>query len=420
MAIAAPRPQQTEAPTQETGTLPRLEEQERRRVSLTLPRIAPGRYLAMEDGEDILLFLLAADNMHIGRSPAADILLDDASVSRRHALITQRGERTVILDDRSLNGVQVNGIRVSEAELKDGDVVLVGHVTLRFVERYVVDPESGGSDQRGPYRHLDWSDGATPRITPGSSSSPCCWRGWRLRSRRRSSPPRCRRSSASSAPRRRRRRRSSRATCSRRRSRRRSSASSVTSSARSGPDDRAARLRRRQRGVRARAVARRARAGRVIQGVGGGIFPLAFGIIRETFPPERVSTAIGGISATFGIGGGVGLVIAGPIVEALDASWLFWLGLMALPAAFAIWRYVPREETRPDARVDWLGAALLSVALAAFLYGLSKANAWGWDARRACSGSSSAASPSARSGCGWRRRSSSRWSTCACCAAAPC
>jgi pSer/pThr/pTyr-binding forkhead associated (FHA) protein len=135
VAIAAPRPQQTEAPTQETGTMPRLDEQERRRVSLTLPRIAPGRYLAMEDGEDILLFLLAAENMHIGRSPAADILLDDASVSRRHALITKRGESTVILDDRSLNGVQVNGVRVSEAELKDGDVVVVGHVTLRYVER---------------------------------------------------------------------------------------------------------------------------------------------------------------------------------------------------------------------------------------------------------------------------------------------
>ena len=135
MAIAASRPQQTEAPTQETGTLPRLEEHERRRVSLTLPRIAPGRYLAMEDGEDILLFLLAMDNMHIGRSPGADIVLDDASVSRRHALITKRGESTVILDDRSLNGVQVNGVRVSEAELKDGDVVLVGHVTLRYIER---------------------------------------------------------------------------------------------------------------------------------------------------------------------------------------------------------------------------------------------------------------------------------------------
>jgi EmrB/QacA subfamily drug resistance transporter len=122
--------------------------------------------------------------------------------------------------------------------------------------------------------------------------------------------------------------------------------------------------------------------GRVIQGVGGGIFPLAFGIIRETFPPERVATAIGGISATFGIGGGVGLVIAGLIVSALDASWLFWLGLMALPAAYAINRYVPNEDTRPGAKVDWLGAALLSVALAALLYGLSKANAWGWTSPR--------------------------------------
>src|SRR3954453_11394695 len=118
--------------------------------------------------------------------------------------------------------------------------------------------------------------------------------------------------------------------------------------------------------------------GRVIQGAGGGIFPLAFGIIRETFPPERVATAIGGISATFGIGGGVGLVIAGVIVEHLGPSWLFWLGLMALPAAYAIWRYVPREATSADTRVDWLGAGLLSVALASLLYGLSKTNEWGW------------------------------------------
>src|SRR3954464_13186072 len=122
--------------------------------------------------------------------------------------------------------------------------------------------------------------------------------------------------------------------------------------------------------------------GSVIQGAGGGIFPLAFGIIREAFPPEQVATAIGGISATFGIGGGVGLVIAGPIVSGLGPSWLFWLGLMALPAAYAIYRYVPHEATRQDARVDWLGAALLSVSLASLLYGLSKTNDWGWGSPR--------------------------------------
>src|SRR3954464_6529012 len=81
--------------------------------------------------------------------------------------------------------------------------------------------------------------------------------------------------------------------------------------------------------------------GRVVQGVGGGLFPLAFGIIRDPCPQDRVATAIGGISATFGIGGGVGLVLAGVVVDALDASWLFWLGLMALPAAVALPRYVP-------------------------------------------------------------------------------
>jgi EmrB/QacA subfamily drug resistance transporter len=123
-------------------------------------------------------------------------------------------------------------------------------------------------------------------------------------------------------------------------------------------------------------------AGRVVQGVGGGIFPLAFGIIRETFPQERVATAIGGISATFGIGGGVGLVVAGLIVDVLDPSWLFWLGLMTLPAAYVIWRDVPRRPTQPGARVDWLGAALLSGALTALLYGLSQASAWGWGSAR--------------------------------------
>jgi pSer/pThr/pTyr-binding forkhead associated (FHA) protein len=134
VAIADPRIN-TEAPTQETGTLPRIPERERRRASLTMPRLAPGRYLAIDDGDDVVLFALDRDLTHIGRSPSSEIVLDDASVSRRHALITRRGERTVILDDRSRNGVHVNGVRVSEADLQDGDIVGCGHVILRFIER---------------------------------------------------------------------------------------------------------------------------------------------------------------------------------------------------------------------------------------------------------------------------------------------
>jgi pSer/pThr/pTyr-binding forkhead associated (FHA) protein len=125
----------TQAPTQETGNLPRISDRERRRASATVPQLAPGRYVAIDDAGEVVLMPLHAEVVRVGRSPANDIVLDDASVSRRHALLTVRGEATVILDDRSLNGIQVNGTRVSEAALKDGDTVLLGHVTLRYVER---------------------------------------------------------------------------------------------------------------------------------------------------------------------------------------------------------------------------------------------------------------------------------------------
>jgi pSer/pThr/pTyr-binding forkhead associated (FHA) protein len=125
----------TQAPTQETGNLPRIPERERRRASATVPQLAPGRYLAIEDAGEVVLMPLRSEVVRIGRSPANEIVLDDASVSRRHALLTRRGEATVILDDRSLNGIQVNGERVAEASLRDGDTIVLGHVTVRFVER---------------------------------------------------------------------------------------------------------------------------------------------------------------------------------------------------------------------------------------------------------------------------------------------
>jgi pSer/pThr/pTyr-binding forkhead associated (FHA) protein len=134
VAIADPR-LQTEALTQETETLPRIPERERRRVVRTTPRLAPGRYVAIDDGDEVVLLPLDREFMHVGRSPTSDIVLDDASVSRKHALIARRGERTLILDDRSRNGVHVNGVRVSESELRDGDTILCGQVILRFLER---------------------------------------------------------------------------------------------------------------------------------------------------------------------------------------------------------------------------------------------------------------------------------------------
>jgi pSer/pThr/pTyr-binding forkhead associated (FHA) protein len=126
-----------ETPTQETGPLPRLPERDRRRAITALVRPAPGRYLAIEDGGEIVLFALGdreGQTLRVGRSPAADIVLDDSSVSRRHAVIVHRGGRAVILDDRSLNGVYVNGRRVGEATLRDGDGIAIGHVTARYVE----------------------------------------------------------------------------------------------------------------------------------------------------------------------------------------------------------------------------------------------------------------------------------------------
>jgi MFS family permease len=120
-------------------------------------------------------------------------------------------------------------------------------------------------------------------------------------------------------------------------------------------------------------------AGRTVQGVAGGIFPLAFGIIRDAFPAARVAGAIGLLSAVFGIGGGIGLPAAGLLVEHAGVPWLFWSGLIiAAPAVVGVMAVVPRSPRVPHAKVDWLGAGLLSAALVLLLMGVTEANSWGW------------------------------------------
>jgi pSer/pThr/pTyr-binding forkhead associated (FHA) protein len=94
----------------------------------------PGRYFAIEaDGSEQLL-PLERTITHIGRGFTADIQLEDVSVSRRHAIVTQRRGAVRILDDRSSNGTFVNGRRIQEAELRGGDVVVIGRVVLQYVD----------------------------------------------------------------------------------------------------------------------------------------------------------------------------------------------------------------------------------------------------------------------------------------------
>uniref|UniRef100_A0AAU1ZS09 MFS transporter n=1 Tax=Streptomyces sp. NBC_00093 TaxID=2975649 RepID=A0AAU1ZS09_9ACTN len=122
---------------------------------------------------------------------------------------------------------------------------------------------------------------------------------------------------------------------------------------------------------------------RVVQGAGGALFPLSFGIIRDEFPPGEVSGSISNLSAVIAAGGGVGMVAAGPIVTALDYRWLFWLpvGVVAVTTLIAI-RYVPESPNRAAGRVSWLGAVLLSAWLVALLLPLSQATRWGWGSGR--------------------------------------
>jgi MFS family permease len=123
--------------------------------------------------------------------------------------------------------------------------------------------------------------------------------------------------------------------------------------------------------------------GRVLQGAGGGIFPLCFGIIRDEFPRERVASSIGLISAIFGIGGGAGLVGGGLIADNLSYHWIFWLGaISAALAAIATELWVPESPERRPGRVDLRGAALLGIGLVMPLLAISRANDWGWTSAR--------------------------------------
>ena len=127
-------------------------------------------------------------------------------------------------------------------------------------------------------------------------------------------------------------------------------------------------------------------AARVIQGIGGGVLPLTFGIIRDEFPREKVAGAIGTAAALLAVGGGVGLVIAGPVVDTLSYHWLFWIPMaMTLVAAVAAAVWVPESPERAPGRINVGTALLLSAWLVALLLAVSQGHVWGWGSARVVS-----------------------------------
>jgi EmrB/QacA subfamily drug resistance transporter len=119
--------------------------------------------------------------------------------------------------------------------------------------------------------------------------------------------------------------------------------------------------------------------GRAIQGIGGGVLPLSFGIVRDEFPSDKVASGIGFLAAMTAVGGGIGLIIAGPIITSLNYHWLFWIPLIVIiVAAICTKLFVPESPVRTAGSINWLAAALMSGWLVALLLGVSEAPSRGW------------------------------------------
>ncbi len=124
-------------------------------------------------------------------------------------------------------------------------------------------------------------------------------------------------------------------------------------------------------------------AGRVVQGLGVGVLPLAFGIVRDSFPAARLAGAISSLATLAAVGSGAGVALAGPIVSAFGISGLFWVPLVLLVVSIAAAvAFLPSGGSRAPGGVSWTAAVLLSAWLVCLLLGLSRAPQWGWASGR--------------------------------------
>lgn len=123
--------------------------------------------------------------------------------------------------------------------------------------------------------------------------------------------------------------------------------------------------------------------GRGLAGIGTSLVPVGISIMRDHLPADKVGSGVALMSATLGIGGAVGMPLAGVISSNFDWHALFLVsGGFAVVMLIAVLLVVPESTVRAGGRFDYLGAALLSLALTCFLLAVSKAGAWGWADRR--------------------------------------
>jgi MFS family permease len=124
-------------------------------------------------------------------------------------------------------------------------------------------------------------------------------------------------------------------------------------------------------------------AGRTLQGTSSALIPLAIGMIRDSFPREKVTSGIGIVSATMGVGGAAGMIVTGLIADRTDSYRPeFWLAAAFAAAGLVmVWATARDAGTRAGGRPDYLGATLLAGLLVCLLLAISEGNGWGWTSR---------------------------------------
>lgn len=120
--------------------------------------------------------------------------------------------------------------------------------------------------------------------------------------------------------------------------------------------------------------------GRGLQGMGMGMVPLGIALLRDVMPPERLSSSIALVSASLGIGGGLGLPISAAVAQYANWRVLFWSSaVLALLIALLVRTVVPAgTATARGQRFDAPGAVGLGAGLVCLLLAVSKGADWGW------------------------------------------